>query len=179
MRAAWGNRVRKNIDFSLKIEPKSKEKSRKTAHAAKINENVFLGSPFFAKSRFSVDFRGPAWRHFGPKSAKKAEGGQHFWVTKTRADDGSVPRAVPEASRGHSEGSEDPPEAIFDGFLMIFVWQSRAKVDRKIHYGMLENAGGLRQKSCINSEDALGTPIRRASYLGVRRSRASVLNIIN
>ena len=41
---------------------------------------------------------------------------------------------------------------------------------------MLENAGGLRQKSCINSEDALGTPIRRASHLGVRRSRASVLN---
>ena len=44
---------------------------------------------------------------------------------------------------------------------------------------MLENAGGLCQKSRINSEDALGTPIRRARYLGVRRSRASVLNNIN
>ena len=59
---------------------------------------------------------------------------------------------------------------------MIFVQHSRAKVDRKIRYGMLENAGGPRQKSRINSEDALGTPIRRASHLGVRRSRASVLN---
>ena len=59
---------------------------------------------------------------------------------------------------------------------MIFVQRSRAKVDRKIRYGMLENAGGLCQKSCINSEDALGNPIRRASHLRVRRSRASVFN---
>ena len=54
--------------FSLKIEPKSKEKSRKTAHAAKIDKNAFLGAPFFAKSRFSSDFWGPAWRHFEAKS---------------------------------------------------------------------------------------------------------------
>ena len=41
---------------------------------------------------------------------------------------------------------------------------------------MLDNAGGLRQKSRINSENTLGTRTRRASHLGVRRSRASVLN---
>ena len=32
------------------------------------------------------------------------------------------------------------------------------------------------QKSCKNSEDALSNPIRRASHLWVRRSRASVFN---
>ena len=100
--------------FHEKSSQNRTKKSRKTAYAAKIDKNALLGAPFFAQSRFSIDFGGPAWSHFDPKSAKKAEGGQHFWVTKTRADDGSVPRALPEASRSHSGGSEDPPEAIFE-----------------------------------------------------------------
>ena len=62
--AAWGNRVRKNIDFSFEIEPKSKKKSRKTAIAAKIDKNALLGSRFLAKNRFRSDFRAPAGRHF-------------------------------------------------------------------------------------------------------------------
>ena len=41
---------------------------------------------------------------------------------------------------------------------------------------MLGNAGGLCQKSSINSEDTLGNPIRSNNNLGVRRSRASVFN---
>ena len=71
-------------------------KSRKTALAAKIEKNALLSAPCFAKSRFSGDFGAPAGRHFEPKSVVLAKGGQHFWVTKTRADDGSLPRALPE-----------------------------------------------------------------------------------
>ena len=45
-RAAWGNCVRKNIDFSLEIDPKSGGKSWKTARAAKISKHAVLGAPF-------------------------------------------------------------------------------------------------------------------------------------
>ena len=79
-----------------------------------------LSGPFFAKSRFSGDFGSPAGRHFEPKSVKKLDVGQHLEATKTRADDGSVPRALPEASRSHSGGSEDSPEAIFEGIFDDF-----------------------------------------------------------
>ena len=103
------------------IQRKSNEKSRKTARAAKIDKNALLGAPFFAQDRFLGDFGAPAWRHFGPKSDQKLQDGRHFWDTKTRADDGSVPRAVPEAFRSYSGGSGDLPEAIFEGFSMIFV----------------------------------------------------------
>ena len=51
-----------------------------------------------------------------------------------------------------------------------------AQSTAKILDGMLENAGGLCQKSSINSEDALGNPTCRAILPRVRRSRASVLN---
>ena len=96
-------------------------KSRKTALVAKIDKKAPLGAPFFAKSRFSGDFGAPAGRHFAPKSGENDKGGQHFWVTKTRADDGSVPRALPEASRGHSGGPGHPPGAIFKAFLNVFL----------------------------------------------------------
>ena len=89
-------------------------KIEKNGARGKNRQKCLPRRPFFRKKSIFGDFRAPAWSHFGPKSAKKAEGGQHFWVIKTRADDGSVPRALPEASRSHSGGSEDPPEAIFE-----------------------------------------------------------------
>ena len=47
------------IDFSWKIKQKSTKKSRKTTFATKIDKKAFLGAPFFAKSRFLVDFGVP------------------------------------------------------------------------------------------------------------------------
>ena len=89
-------------------------------HAAKIEKNTFLGAPFFAKDRFSGDFRGPAGRHFELKSAKNLKDARHFFDTKTRADDGSVQRAVPEASRSDSGGSGHPPKAVFERIFDYF-----------------------------------------------------------
>ena len=124
----WSPKVPKIVPKEVKIEPKSKQKSKETARAAKIGKNTLLGTPFFAQSRFLGDFGAPAGGHFEPKSVVFDNRGQHFWVTKTRADDGSVPRALPEASRGHSGGSGHPPGAIFKAllnvFLITFWWKS-------------------------------------------------------
>ena len=44
----------------MKNRPKIHQKSRKTTFATKIDKKAFLGAPFFAKSRFLVDFWVPA-----------------------------------------------------------------------------------------------------------------------
>ena len=57
------------IDFSSKIDQKSIKKSRKTTFATKIDKKAFLGAPFFAKSRFLVDF----WVPDGSQNRSKIE----------------------------------------------------------------------------------------------------------
>ena len=48
------------INFSPKIDEKSKPKVRKTIFAIKIDEKPLPGTPFWAKDRFLVDFGRPA-----------------------------------------------------------------------------------------------------------------------
>ena len=43
----------------------------------------------------------------------KRQSRRALYVTKMRADGGSMPRGVPEASLTHSGGSGHPPEALF------------------------------------------------------------------
>ena len=58
---AWIIRIRKNIDFGIKIEPKSIGKSRKTTLTTQIGKkNVSRRSRFRKKSIFGR-FLGPGW----------------------------------------------------------------------------------------------------------------------
>ena len=89
----------------------------------------------------------------------------HFWGTTFRT-------SLKMHAKGPLDAKKHPNWAKIDRKSI----KNHGKINCGIRYGMLEISGGLCQKSCMNSEDALGNPIRRASHLRVRRSRASVLN---
>ena len=70
-RERWREDTTKNVDFCTEIEEKPKDKSRKTAFAARIDKKTLPGTAFLGKNRFSMIFGAAGGTQNSLKTSKK------------------------------------------------------------------------------------------------------------